>query len=84
MSDAVAAALIGFAGSGVGALGGIMLNAKMMSYRLEQLEKRFEQVTEKQTAIDGRLAALERHNEVQDERQLNLDRRINDLEKKVD
>ena len=83
MSDSIAAALIGLAGSGLGAFGGIMINAKMMSYRLEQLEKRFEKVTETQSAIDGRLAALEKHNEVQDERQHNFDRRLGDLEKRV-
>lgn len=80
MSDTVLVALIGLAGSALGAFVGIMVNAKMMSYRLEQLERRFDAITEKQTGIDARLYALEKHNEVQDERQKVANKRIEDLE----
>ena len=40
MSDTVVAALIGLAGSGAGAFGGILISAKLTQYRLEQLEKK--------------------------------------------
>ena len=40
MSDTVVAALIGLAGLGAGAFGGILISAKLTQYRLEQLEKK--------------------------------------------
>jgi len=40
VSDTVVAALIGLAGSGAGAFGGILISAKLTQYRLEQLEKK--------------------------------------------
>lgn len=83
MSDTVLVALIGLTGSAVGTFVGIMVNSKMMSYRLEQLEMRFDKITNRQSAIDARLYELEKHNEVQDERQRALDRRLGELEKKA-
>ena len=80
MSDSIVVALIGLAGSAIGAFVGIMVNAKMRSYRLEQLEKCFDAISEKQTGIESRLYALEKHNEVQDERQRVANNRIDDLE----
>ena len=80
MSDTLLVALIGLAGSALGTLGGITLNSKMMSYRLEQLEARFDKITSTQSAMDSRLYALEKHNEVQDERQKVANKRLDDLE----
>ena len=40
MSEAVVVALIGLAGSGAGAFGGILISARLTQYRLEQLEKK--------------------------------------------
>lgn len=40
MSEAVMVALIGLAGSGAGAFGGILVSSKLTQYRLEQLEKK--------------------------------------------
>lgn len=42
MSEAVMVALIGLAGSGAGAFGGILVSSKLTQYRLEQLEKKSE------------------------------------------
>lgn len=84
MSDTVMVALIGLAGSAVGSLIGIMVNSKMMQYRLEQLEKKVDAFSERQTVLEQRVYTLEKHNEVQDERQRVANHRIDDLEKKVE
>ena len=42
MSGEFITALITFAGSAIGALGGILLNTKLTNYRIEQLEKKVE------------------------------------------
>ena len=39
MSDAVAAALIGLAGSALGSILGVLVSSKLTIYRVEQLEK---------------------------------------------
>ena len=40
MSETILVALIGLAGSGAGAFGGILVSSKLTQYRLEQLEKK--------------------------------------------
>lgn len=77
MSDAIIVALIGLAGSGAGAFGGILISSKLTQYRLEQLEKK---VAEHNNLID-RVYRLEEHNEVQDEKIRVANHRIGDLEK---
>ena len=79
MSDTVVVALIGLAGSGFGSFVGIAVNSKMMSYRLEQLEKQFAELVNKQSAFDARLAALESKNAIQDERIMQLGHRVEEL-----
>ena len=39
MSDSIAVALIGLAGSGLGSILGVLVNNKLTTYRVEQLEK---------------------------------------------
>lgn len=77
MSDAIIVALIGLAGSGAGAFGGILVASKLTQYRLEQLEKK---VDEHNNLID-RVYKLEEHNKVQDEKISVANHRIEDLEK---
>ena len=79
MSDTVAAALIGLAGSGAGAFGGILISSKLTQYRLEQLEKK----VEVHNGVIDRVYKLEQHNEVQDEKLRVANHRIEDLEKAV-
>ena len=48
MSETILVALIGLAGSGAGAFGGILVSSKLTQYRLEQLERKVEVRTELQ------------------------------------
>ena len=82
MSDAVAVALIGLAGSCVGSLLGIVVSQKLTQYRLAQLEKKMDAWGEKHSTLERRVSDLEKHNEVQDERQRVANHRIDDLEKR--
>ena len=83
MSDTVIVALIGLAGSAVGSFVGIAVNSKMMSYRLEQLEKRFDELVHKQTSFETRLAALESKNAIQYERIEQLGHLVEELSREV-
>lgn len=76
MSDAVLVALIGLAGSGAGALGGILISSKLTQYRLEQLEKKVELHN---NAID-RIYKLEERTELHEEKIKVINYRIDDLE----
>ena len=80
MSDTVVAALIGLAGSGAGAFGGILISAKLTQYRLEQLEKK----VEIHNRVIDRVYKLEERTELQEEKIKVANHRIGDLEKKVD
>ena len=42
MSETIAVAFIGLAGSGLGSVLGILVSSKLTQYRLEQLEKKVE------------------------------------------
>ena len=76
MSDAIIVALIGLAGSGAGAFGGILISSKLTQYRLEQLEHK----VEVHNQLIDRVYKLEQHNEVQDEKISVANHRIEDLE----
>ena len=79
MSEGIAVALIGLAGSGIGSLIGVMTSSKLTQYRIEQLEKK---VAAHNNLID-RTYKLEEHAEVQDEKIRVANHRIEDLEKEV-
>ena len=76
MSDAVLAALIGLAGSGIGSVLGILVSSKLTQYRLEQLEKK----VEVHNQVIDRVYKLEERTEVQEEKIKVANRRIGDLE----
>lgn len=62
MTDAIVSGLIGLAGSGVGAMAGIVVQSKLTSWRLEQIEKRLALVDEHTKSIveiEGRLREIE-------------------------
>ena len=42
MSDAVLVAILTLVGSGIGSLCGVVISVKLITYRIEQLEKRVE------------------------------------------
>ena len=73
MTEGIVIALISLFGSAIGSLVGIVVNSKLMSYRLEQLEKK----VEKHNNLVERTYNLETKEEV-------LEQRIDDLHEYVD
>ena len=69
-------ALIGLAGSAVGAAAGVILNTKLITYRIEQLEKK----VDKHNHIVERLYDVEARLDVQEEKLSVANHRIKDLE----
>ena len=80
MSEAVVVALIGLAGSGAGAFGGILISSKLTQYRLEQLERR----VQAHNNLIERTYRLEERAQLQEERFRAVSRRVEDLERKND
>ena len=76
MSEAVMVALIGLAGSGAGAFGGILVSSKLTQYRLEQLERK----VEVHNGVIDRVYKLEERTELQEEKIKVANPRIDDLE----
>ena len=76
MSEAIIIALIGLAGSGMGAFCGIVVSSKLTQYRLEQLEKK----VQAHNNLIERTYRLEEMTEVQEEKIRVINHRINDLE----
>ena len=76
MSDAVLAALIGLAGSGIGSVLGILVSSKLTQYRLEQLEHK----VEVHNGVIDRVYKLEERTELQEEKIKVANHRIEDLE----
>lgn len=62
MSDAILAALIGLGGSAIGAFGGVMASARLMQYRIQQLEEKVNKhnnMIERTYALEGRMNEVE-------------------------
>ena len=62
MDGEIAVALIGLAGSAVGSLVGIVINTRLTTYRLEQLEKKVDkhnQVIERTYKLEGEVQELQ-------------------------
>ena len=76
MSETILVALIGLAGSGAGAFGGILVSSKLTQYRLEQMERK----VEVHNQVIDRVYKLEERTEVQEEKIKVANRRIGDLE----
>lgn len=74
--SAVIVALIGAGGSAVGAVLGVVINAKLITYRLEQLENK----VNKHNNIIERTYNLEARLDVDEERLKVANHRIDDLE----
>ena len=79
MSETVLVALIGLAGSGAGAFGGILVSSKLTQYRLEQLERK----VEVHNQVIDRVYKLEERTELQEEKIKVANHRIGDLEEAV-
>ena len=76
MNEAVLVALIGLAGSGAGAFGGILISSRLTRCRLEQLEKR----VQAHNNLIERTYKLEERTELQEEKLRVANHRISDLE----
>ena len=76
MDITVIAALISFAGTVVGTLGGILITHRLTLYRLDQLEKK----VEKHNNLIERTFLLEETQAVQEEKIKVANHRIDDLE----
>jgi len=62
MSDAIVVALIGLAGSGLGAFGGVLASARLTQYRLKQLEEKVNKhnnLIERTFRLEGRMDEAE-------------------------
>lgn len=77
--SSIIAALIGAGGSAIGAIVGIFVNTKLITYRLEQLEAR----VNKHNNIIERTYELEKEDEIVKEKIKVVNHRINDLEETV-
>lgn len=62
MSDTIIVALIGLAGSGLGAFAGVMASARLTQYRLQQLEEKVNKhnnMVERTYRLEGRMDEAE-------------------------
>ena len=62
VDNSVAVALIGLAGSGLGAFGGVMASARLTQYRLKKLEEKVEahnNLVERTFRLEGRMTEAE-------------------------
>ena len=77
MSETIAVAFIGLAGSGLGSVLGILVSSKLTQYRLEQLEKK----VQAHNNLIERTYKLEERTEIQEEKIKAVSHRIKDLER---
>lgn len=62
VNDTIVAALIGLAGSGLGAFGGVMASARLTQYRLKKLEEKVQahnSLIERTYRLEGRMTEVE-------------------------
>lgn len=79
MNTEILITLITLLGSVAVQLGGILVNNKLISYRIEQLEEK----VKKHNDLIERVYKLEQENAVQDNRLAVVDHRLSNLESKV-
>ncbi len=76
MEPTIIVALIGALGSALGTFAGIMVNSKLVNYRIEQLEKK----VDKHNNVIERVYELEKKEAVVEEDMRVANHRISDLE----
>ena len=81
MSETIIVALIALFGTMTGTFGGIVTSSKLISFRLESLEKTVETMSNKHEGLTDRVFRLEEHGAVVDEQIKVANHRIDDLEK---
>lgn len=80
MSDTIIVALISLAGSLFGTFSGVLVGSKLLTYRVDQLEKK----VEKHNNVIERVYMLEKISAVRDEEIKVANHRIEDLEHKAE
>ena len=76
MSETIIVALISFAGTAIGTVGGIVASSRLTAHRLKQLEQK----VEKHNSVIERVYKLEENAAVQEEQIKVANHRIGDLE----
>ena len=74
--------LFGAAGSLVGAVLGVVGTAKLLTYRITQLEEKMKKQCENCSVMDGRVDKIEARQDVMEEKIKVANHRIENLEKK--
>lgn len=82
MSSELWAAIIGGASSLVGAALGVIGSAKILTYRVTQLEEKMRKQCENCAVMDGRVDRLEARADVMEEKMKVANHRIENLEKR--
>lgn len=79
MDTSLIIALCSLGGSAIGTLGGVLINGKLMNYRIEQLEKK----VDKHNNVIERVFRLEDNDRLLEEKISVANHRIADLENKT-
>lgn len=81
MSNEVLIAIVGLIGSLAGSVLGVMGSAKLLTYRVVQLESKLKEQCDNCTALDGRVDRIEEKQAVMEEKIKVANHRIDNLEK---
>ncbi len=76
MSSEIIVSIITLLGSALGTFGGILLNARLTNYRIEQLEKK----VDRHNNVIERVYILEKRDAVEEEELKVINHRLSDLE----
>ncbi|MDE6700956.1 MAG: hypothetical protein K2K10_08110 [Acetatifactor sp.] len=82
MSNELLVAIVGLVGSLCGSVIGVVGSAKVLTYRVMQLEEKFKKQCENCAVMDGRVDRLEEKQAVMEEKIKDSNRRIENLEKR--
>lgn len=82
MSNELIVAIVGLIGSLAGSIIGVIGSAKLITYRITQLEEKFKSQCENCTVMDGRVDRIEARQDVMEEKIKVANHRIENLEKK--
>lgn len=82
MSNEVLVAVVGLIGSLAGSIIGVLGSAKLLTYRITQLEQKMKEQCENCAVMDGRVDRIEEKQAVMEERLKVVNHRVDNLEKK--
>ena len=82
MTNELMVAMVGLIGSLAGSIIGVIGNAKLITYRITQLEEKMKSQCENCVVMDGRVDRIEEKQAVMEEKIKVANHRIDNLEKK--